>query len=146
MGFKPLPMNFQRHVVIILFPKSFLRILVIAKSHLTIQNMLLARSSVLQEFLVQILQGWGVMWGHFTSNQGSSLAKDNDKGHLLFFPGLAQSFLSNVRKSLLKLNQLLSNFQSRINAFPFPGINPNILFLQPRSTKDHIMNNQFIGL
>ena len=56
MGFKPLPMNFQRHVVIILFPKSFLRILVIAKSHLAIQNMLLARSSVLQEFLVQIFQ------------------------------------------------------------------------------------------
>ena len=92
---------------------------------------------------------WGgreVLLGHFTSNQGSSLAKDNHKGHLLCFSGLAQSFLSNVRKSLLKLNQLLSNFQSRINAFPFSGINPNILFLQPRSTKDHIMNNQFIGL
>ena len=133
-------------MVIILFPKSFLRILVIAKSHLAIQNMLLARSSVLQEFLVQILQGWGVLLGHFTSNQGSSLAKDNDKGHLLCFPGLAQSFLSKVRKSLLKSNQLLSNSQSRINAFPFSGINPNILFLQPRSTKDHIMNNQFLGL
>ena len=148
MGFKPLPMNFQRHVVIILFPKSFLRILVIAKSHLAIQNMLLARSSVLQEFLVQIFQMGGreVLLGHFTSNQGSSLAKDNHKGHLLCFPGLAQSFLSKVRKSLLKSNQLLSNSQSRINAFPFSGINPNILFLQPRSTKDHIMNNQFIGL
>ena len=118
-------------MVIILFPKSFLRIPVIVRSHLTIQNMLLARSSVLQEFLVQIFQmgGRGVLLGHLTSNQGFSLAKDNHKGHLLCFPGLAQSFLSKVRKSLLKSNQLFSNSQSRINAFPFSGINPNIYFV-----------------
>ena len=53
--------------------------------------------------------GRGVLLGHFTSNQGFSLAKDNHKGHLLCFPGLAQSFLSKVRKSLLKSNQLWSS-------------------------------------
>ena len=73
--------------------------------------------------------GRGVLLGHFTSNLGFSLAKDNHKGHLLCFPGLAQSFLSKVRKSLLKSNQLFSNSQSRINAFPFSGINPNIYFV-----------------